>query len=209
MRLGDELRNPWGILVGGIVGGLGWAVGIPVAAATGIGAAVWAVRGLTGAASSRGGADAPAGAALDPAGVRDSLKKLRSRVKGKVPDDIYGKVDGIADTIEAILPRSMSLGPGSDRLFVLTRTATDYLPTAIEAYLNLPREYAEAHQVTDGKTAHQLLVAQLDLLQTQMDQIAVAVNKNDTDKLIAHGRFLEERFGQQDLTIDQDPPATE
>jgi len=207
MRLRDELRDPWSILIGGLAGGLGWAVGIPAVAAAGIGAAVWAVKGLAGAADRRDGATATEH--FDPADVRDSLRKLRARIKGRVPDDIMAKVDAIADSIEGIVPRSSALGPGSQDLFVLARTATDYLPTAIETYLNLPREYATEHPISHGKTARDILSEQLDLLQDQVDQIAVAVNKNDTDKLLAHGRFLEERFGRKDLSLepkDGSPP---
>jgi hypothetical protein len=43
-RLREELRDPWGPLVAGVVGGLSWAVGIPVAAAVGVGAAVYGVK---------------------------------------------------------------------------------------------------------------------------------------------------------------------
>jgi hypothetical protein len=42
-----------------------------------------------------------------------------------------------------------------------------------------------------------------------MDAIADAVNKNDTDRLLAHGRFLEERFGKQDLSITDAPGSDE
>ena len=87
---------------------------------------------------------------------------------------------------------------------MLTRIATDYLPTALGAYINLPRRYATEHPISEGKTAHRVLVEQLDLLVHQLNEIAVAVNKNDTDKLLAHGRFLEERFGRGDLSLGDD-----
>lgn len=48
MRLGEELRDPWGLLVGGLAGGLGWAIGIPAVAAAAIGAAVWGVKAVAG-----------------------------------------------------------------------------------------------------------------------------------------------------------------
>lgn len=199
MTLREELRDPWGILIGGLASGLGWAVGIPIAAAAGIGAAVWGVRAATGTAL---GGSAPDAASFDAEGVRRSLQRLRKRIVRRVPDDVMDAIDTIVETMEAILPRVGSLGAGSQDLFVLARTATDYLPTALEAYVNLPRKYATAHPIRGGKTAHGLLIEQLELLQTQLDGIALAVNKNDTDKLLAHGRFLEERFGAKDLSLD-------
>ncbi|MDP8956799.1 MAG: hypothetical protein M3N24_07565 [Actinomycetota bacterium] len=48
MALGDEIRDPWGFLLAGLAAGLGWAVGLPVAAAAGIGAAVFGVKVFTG-----------------------------------------------------------------------------------------------------------------------------------------------------------------
>lgn len=205
MSLRDELRDPWGILVGGIAGGLGWAVGIPVAAAAGIGAAVWVVKGIAGAVTRGGGASLPAAGAFDPEHVRDELRRLRGRIKGKVPGDILARFDGIAKTIESILPRTSALGAGSEDLFVLQRTATDYLPTALEAYTRLPQDYATEHVIIEGKTSRDILAEQLDLMHAQIREIAIAVNKNDSDKLLAHGRFLEERFGRGDLSIGDGP----
>jgi hypothetical protein len=203
MRLGEALKDPWGMLLGAFAGGLGWAVGIPAGVAVGVGAIVWGVRSAVATATERGadeGGDGP----FDPEAVRRALSRLRRRVKGRVPDDILDRVDEIIAAIEGILPRAGGLGPGSQDLFVLLRTATDYLPTTLEAYVNLPRRYATEHVISEGKTAHEVVVEQLDLLASQLQQIAIAVNKNDTDKILSHGRFLEQRFGRKDLSIGGD-----
>jgi hypothetical protein len=52
-RLADELRDPWGPLVAGVVGGLSWAVGTPVLAAVGVGAVVYGVKAALGVALDR------------------------------------------------------------------------------------------------------------------------------------------------------------
>ena len=49
MGLRDEVRDPWSLVLAGVAGGLGWAIGLPVAAAAGIGAAVYGVKVLAGA----------------------------------------------------------------------------------------------------------------------------------------------------------------
>jgi hypothetical protein len=54
MALSDEVRDPWSFLLGGLAAGLGWAVGLPAAAAAGIGAAVFGVKVLTGGLVNRG-----------------------------------------------------------------------------------------------------------------------------------------------------------
>ncbi|MCW2600666.1 MAG: hypothetical protein JWM02_2495 [Frankiales bacterium] len=48
-RLRDELAEPWGPLVAGVLGGLSWAVGAPAVAAVGVGAAVYGVKVVAGA----------------------------------------------------------------------------------------------------------------------------------------------------------------
>jgi hypothetical protein len=144
---------------------------------------------------------------FDAKDVRKALDTLLRRIHGRVPTDVEAKVQGIARTIEGILPRAGQLSGGSEQLFILERTATEYLPTSLESYLNLPRVYATVQPVKGGKTAKQLLVEQLDLLQQQMDEVADAVAKSDVNRLLAQGRFLEERFARRpDLSLGPSEP---
>ena len=138
---------------------------------------------------------------MDEPDIRKALERLQRKIKGRVPADVVEKVKGIAETIDSILPRSGRLQAGSEDLFVLQRTATRYLPDTLEAYLALPRAYAAVHPIAGGKTPRQVLSDQLDLLQSRMNEIADAVNKNDSDRLLAQGRFLEERFGRKELSL--------
>jgi hypothetical protein len=54
MALKDELGDPWGLLVAAVVGGCAWAIGIPVVAAAGVGAAVLGVKAAAGSVLGRG-----------------------------------------------------------------------------------------------------------------------------------------------------------
>ncbi len=74
-------------------------------------------------------------------------------------------------------------------------TATDYLPEAIGAYTRLPRQWADSRPIENGKTSLMVLIDQFDLLGATMDAIFDAVVRVDADALIAHGRFLQEKFG--------------
>jgi hypothetical protein len=139
-----------------------------------------------------------------PSDIRAALDRQVSAVKGKVPDDVYQKVVAIQQTILSILPKIDRLGPGSQDAFIVQKTATDYLPSTLQAYLNLPRTYATLHRMTDGRTASQVLLDQLTILDSKLEEVADAVNKNDTDALLANGRFLEDRFGGSALKL----PAT-
>lgn len=145
---------------------------------------------------------------FDPDDVRKAMDHEIRAVSGRVPPDILAKVQAIQEIILGILPRSGALPPGSPELFVVERTATEYLPTALESYLNLPRAYATLHPVQDGKTPKQVLMDQLTLLESKMNEVADDVHRNDTDRLLANGRFLEERFGRSALSLQGPTPSS-
>jgi hypothetical protein len=140
---------------------------------------------------------------FDPDDVRHALDHEVHAVSGRVPVDVLAKVQSIQQIILGILPRTGTLPPGSPELFVVERTATEYLPTALESYLNLPRAYATLHRVENGKTPQQVLMDQLTLLESKMTEVAEDVHRNDTDRLLANGRFLEERFGRSALSLEE------
>lgn len=62
-RLKDELLDPWGLMLAGVLGGLTWAVSAPVAVAVGVGAAVYGVKSVVGALTGDGDDDAADGPA--------------------------------------------------------------------------------------------------------------------------------------------------
>jgi hypothetical protein len=138
---------------------------------------------------------------LDLHDVQRSLEQLQRRTLARVPDRIALKVTRIATTITETLPRAGALGAGSPGPYVLVACATDYLPTAVQAYLDLPRGYADHHVVADGKTPLDLLAEQLDLLSNEIDDIVENINAADSGRLLAHGRFLAEKFGHGPLDI--------
>ena len=138
---------------------------------------------------------------FDPNDVRQALNKQMSAIHGKVPPEIEAKVTSINETILGILPHYAEFPAGSPDLFVVGRTATDYLPRALQSYLNLPRVYASTHPVAGGKTSEQVLSDQLDLLGSKLNDVADAVHKKDSDALLANGRFLEEKFGKSQLSL--------
>ena len=82
------------------------------------------------------------------------------------------------------------------------RTATSYLPEAVAAYLRLPRDFADRRAVSGGKTSLTILCDQLDLLGSKMDDVFDAACRADADALIAHGRFLAEKFSTGSLALD-------
>ena len=148
-----------------------------------------------------------AATSFDPDSIRRSLQHTLSIANGKLPPELQARLQEIADTITGILPHYANFPAGSPDLFVVGRTATDYLPSALQAYLNLPRAYASLHKMPNGKTADQVLADQLTLLSAKMDEVADAVHKKDSEALLANGRFLEEKFGASPLALPQQGAA--
>jgi len=127
-----------------------------------------------------------------------SLDQLQSAAAGKVPDMVTARIDRVA----TVVPRMTNLGPGSITAHNVLRTATSYMPEAVTAYMRLPRSFADHRPVSNGKTSLTVLCDQLDLLGSKMDDVFDAVCRADADALIAHGRFLAEKFGSGALALD-------
>jgi hypothetical protein len=143
----------------------------------------------------------------------DDLLAALSRVEtmvaaGAVPAPVASRVRRVDRVVRDTIPRLATLGAGSPQAYSVMATATDYLPEAVGGYLRLPREWADTRPIDGYKTSLMLLVDQLELLGSTMDKILDAANRSDAQALIAHGRFLEAKFGQPagpDLTIG--PPS--
>jgi hypothetical protein len=134
---------------------------------------------------------------FDPMEVQRCLSAEIAAVAGRVPPDIWMRIQRIELTIRAeILPRLDCLPLGAPELYLVERTARDFLPTALETYLRLPGGYASP----GGATPHQVLTDELDLLEAQMRRVAEVVHRADMDRMLAQRRFLTDRFRRLDLS---------
>jgi hypothetical protein len=137
----------------------------------------------------------------DPNDVLKALRREISAVSGRVPPEVIVRIQRIELTIRAeILPRLDCLPPGSLELYLIERTARDYLPTAVDTYLRLPSGYVSSRPASLGWTPLQVLLEELDLLDTQMRRVADVVHHTDMDRLLAHRRFLNDRFSRVDAS---------
>ena len=112
-----------------------------------------------------------------------------------VPAPVASRVSRVTRIVRQTIPRLDRLGAGSLEAYSVMATATDYLPEAVGGYLRLPRDWANSRPVDQGRTSLMVLIDQLDLLARTMDQVFDAVNRSDAAALVAHGRFLAEKFG--------------
>jgi hypothetical protein len=125
-----------------------------------------------------------------------SLDRVESMVAGgAVPAAVSSRVRRVDRVVRDTIPRLARLGAGSPQAYSVMATATDYLPEAVGGYLRLPRQFADSRPVDGGKSSLLVLVDQLDLLAATMDKVFDAVCRDDAAALVAHGRFLAEKFG--------------
>lgn len=143
--------------------------------------------------------------------VRAALDEVaKTLVERNAPPVVRARVHRIDRTIRETLPRLRNLGLASYDGFSVMQTATDYLPEALDAYLRLPRQWADTRPIEGYKTALMILIEQLDLLAATMDKIFDAANREDANALITHGRFLEAKFGHgSSSTLTADGPVPE
>ena len=114
---------------------------------------------------------------------------------GAVPAPVASRVRRVDRVVRDTIPRLANLGAGSPQAYSVMATATDYLPEAVGGYLRLPRDFADNRPVDRGKSSLMVLIDQLDLLASTMDKVFDAVCRDDAAALVAHGRFLQEKFG--------------
>jgi hypothetical protein len=129
--------------------------------------------------------------------------KLADLTAGRLPVDVQIKAEQIRRKAEALLQYAEYFPTGSQDLYVVQRTTVEYLPNTLNAYLALPPGYANAAVSADGKTALQALWEQLNLLEVKLDNIASTLHKENLNRLMANGRFLEERFGDRSSELDR------
>jgi hypothetical protein len=124
-----------------------------------------------------------------------SLTRVEQLVAdGAVPAVVASRVGRVVRIVRETIPRLGNLG-GNAQAYSVMATATDYLPEAVGGYLRLPRQFADHRPVDRGKSSLMILIDQLDLLAATMDKVFDAVCRADADALVAHGRFLAEKFG--------------
>ena len=137
----------------------------------------------------------------DPRDVARALNDEIAMVSGRVPPVVIERIQQIELTIRSeILPSIDHLPPGSLELYLIERTARDYLPAALDAYLRLPSDYVCLQPGSRDRAALDVLLEELSLLDVEMRRIADLVHRRDMDRLLAHRRFLNDRFGRKELS---------
>ncbi|MBB5964108.1 hypothetical protein [Planomonospora venezuelensis] len=135
--------------------------------------------------------------------LRADLGALLRKVRGsqRFPGDVVARVETLGELVSGVLDRAEVLVTSPDHLHVVSQTIRDYLPAGLEAYANLPRGYALTRRGDRERSAHEELLAQLDLLEAGLRRVEQAVHRGDEQALRDQSRFLRDRFGPSGLDL--------
>ena len=139
---------------------------------------------------------------LTASDIQHSLDSLLDKIREPASKAIYAKVESIRNSILQTLPSIDDLADNTNKdIYLLRKVALEYLPNTLDNYLSIPYSVRRAQILKDGKTAHDLMLEQLTLLDREMKGISEGITRQETDKLRVHGRYLEQLFEESDLFV--------
>lgn len=132
--------------------------------------------------------------------LQEQLADILKTVRKNVGVEVYGKLQQLAGDLDYLAGKAITDNTSVDtnpflRHFV-QQSISDYLPTALENYLNLPPAYRTLHPVRGSKTSKDLLLEQLAVLHTETKEVIENLHRHDVDAIETHTRFLKDRFEQ-------------
>ncbi|WP_446666586.1 hypothetical protein [Flexivirga sp. B27] len=136
------------------------------------------------------------------AAPQESLATLAA--SPRVPADVRERAQRLDRECVSTLTYLREHGAPTEQVFQVEQIHTDFGPQAVRSYLALAPGTADTTEVLDGKTGHQLIVEQLDLLLEQISAHLHRAARLGSDQLLANHRFLTEKFGHggdSELTI--------
>jgi len=135
---------------------------------------------------------------------RNTVEPLREQLKQRVRPQTLAVLQGIESKLTFLLSRSESSRGSFDlEPFKLHKIAYEYLPEALQAYLQLPTELARSHSLPGGITAEESLNEQLIRLDKALEDMATSLFERDAQALLIHGRFLRNKFADNPFKLDQ------
>ena len=135
----------------------------------------------------------------------DRFDRLVKETRSQLTPTMAGRLDSIRRSIHEVLPRLQSQAL-DDNLYTVRETIARYLPETLANYIALPPMFRVTRVLKDGKTARDLLMDQLTVLDDQMKEVVGNLARGDADALLANGQFLEAKFRDRDFIR---PVATE
>jgi hypothetical protein len=134
--------------------------------------------------------------------TQDILERLDAVIAAARPHltaPMQAHLDSVRTSVREVLPRLAGSMAYDGYDFTVQETVFRYLPATLANYVSLPPAFRTTQPLQDGKTARDLLGAQLALLDTKLREIVANVAQSDAQALLANGKFLEAKFQQPDF----------
>jgi hypothetical protein len=129
----------------------------------------------------------------------DRFDRLVKETRSQLTPTMAGRLDSIRRSIQEVLPRLTQSRALDDNLYTVRETIARYLPETLANYVALPPMFRVTRVLKDGKTARDLLMDQLTVLDDQMKEVVGNIARGDADALLANGQFLEAKFRDRDF----------
>lgn len=142
-----------------------------------------------------------------PASLREALGQLDrfvNRSAGRLPGAAVVTARRITDTLREVVDTSEVRPLDVYAALSVRGTATDYLPTTLRSYLAIDEHAAAGHAADahgPGTRSVELLLEQLDALETSASAVLLAARQQDVDALVTQGSFLRTKFTGSDLDL--------
>ncbi len=131
--------------------------------------------------------------------LKPALDKLFKSVRRNLTADVVAKLSSVVELLSYTIEKSADASVASNTFHVVSNMVTNYLPNTLQSYLNLPPAYRRMHVVKGNKTAKDLLIDQLTILEEEMKILVEDLHKQDVKDMVAHGQFLQTKFKTPDF----------
>lgn len=133
--------------------------------------------------------------------LRTSLDNQKLPVEAK---NILQNITKNAVELLTFLQEKDSIDSSSEEMINLKSIFDTYIPKLVNQFSRLPQEYANNVTTSTGKTAKHMLVEQLTMLEHKIQEISYGMYEDDVTALKVNGRFLKEKFDNNDLFAVKD-----
>jgi hypothetical protein len=130
----------------------------------------------------------------------DEIGRTARRAGGTLPIATLPQLGRIEDVLRPLLTHLVTNPPSVEEEIAVEAMLTDYLPTTVNTYIGMNRQFAETARA-DGRTPGDDLVEQLVMLEGAAQELSHAVYAHDAQQLATHGRFLSTKFSGSDLDL--------
>ena len=112
--------------------------------------------------------------------IREGLSELVHSIRFRVSPDVEAAVEDVVRSIILTLPPEDAKGISAidPTVMLIRQTALHYVPKVLNDYLAIPRMYAERVAISDGKTAKDVLIEQLRMIEGKMKETSLAMYQN-------------------------------